>query len=111
MSGGLWIPGMAAGPQEELVERVHRQIERFATDAGVKRAFVEVELVDGTRFALDSLSAEPGFGFLTLAPHAALEEDLPERLIVPVGSIRRIELARAEEQRARLGFSLPAPSA
>jgi hypothetical protein len=98
---------MAAGPQEELVERIHRQIERFAGDVQVERAFVEIELADGARFALDSISAEPGFGFVTIVPHADLEEDLPERLIVPVGSIRRIELARAEEQRAQFGFSLP----
>jgi hypothetical protein len=104
---GLWIPGMAAGPQEELVGRIHRQIERFAGDVGVARAFVEIELVDGARFALDAISAEPGFGFVTLVPHPSLEEDVPEQLIVPVGSIRRIELARAEEQRAQLGFSVP----
>jgi len=105
---GLWIPGVAAGSNEELVERVHRQIERFAADAGVKRAFVEVELVDGSRFALDSLSPEPGFGFVTIVPHLEVDQELPEQLIVPVGSIRRIELTRAEEQRSRLGFSLPA---
>ena len=104
---GLWIPGMAAGPQEELVERLHRQIERFAAEAGIERAFVEVELVDGARFALDSIAAEPGFGFVTIVPHPSLDEDVPEQLIVPVGSIRRIELARAEEQRAQLGFSVP----
>jgi hypothetical protein len=98
---------MAAGPQEELVERIQRQIERFAEEAGVERAFVEVELADGARFALDAISAEPGFGFVTLVPHPDLDEDLPERLIVPVGLIRRIELARAEEQRAQLGFSQP----
>jgi hypothetical protein len=69
---------------------------------------VEVELFDGARFPLDSISAEPGFGFVTLTPHHAVEEELPERLVVPVGSIRRIELARAEEQRSRFGFSLPA---
>ncbi|MGH3103929.1 MAG: hypothetical protein ACRDN6_07535 [Gaiellaceae bacterium] len=102
---GLWIPGMSAGPQEELVERIHRQIERFAADAGVERAVVEIELADGSRFALDSLSPEPGFGFVTIVPHPGLDEELPERLIVPVGLIRRIELARAEEQRAQLGFS------
>jgi hypothetical protein len=103
----LWIPGVSAGPNEELVERVHRQIERFAAEAGVERAFVEIELVDGARFALDALSPEPGSGFVTIVPHPDLDEDVPEQLIVPVGSIRRIELARAEEQRAQLGFSLP----
>ena len=99
---------MPAGTQDEFVERLHRQIERFAREAGIERAFVEVELFDGARFALDSIDAEPGFGFVTLRPHRADEDDLPAELIVPAGSIKRIELDRAEEQRARFGFSLPA---
>lgn len=104
---GLWLPGMPAGPQDELVERLHRQIEAFAHDAGVDQAVVEIELADGWRFALDAISAEPGFGFVTLVPHPASDEELPERVVVPVGSIRRIALARAEEERAAFGFTLP----
>ena len=104
----LWIPGLAAAPQHDLVERIHRRIERFAGDAGVEKAFVVVELADGSRIPLDALSPEPGFGFVTLIPHPdADEDDLPDELIVPVGLLRRIELARAEEQRAGLGFSVP----
>jgi hypothetical protein len=98
---------MAAGPQDELVERIHRQIERFAREAGIEQAFVEVELADGSRLTLDAIQPEPGFGFVTLIPHPQVEEELPEQVMVPVGSIRRIELARAEERRARFGFSLP----
>ena len=30
---------------------------------------VEVELADGALLRLESLSAEPGYGFLTLVPH------------------------------------------
>jgi hypothetical protein len=104
----LWLPGVHA-PQDELVARIHRQIERFAAEAGVERAFVLVELADGSRLPLDALSPEPGFGFVTLRPHPDPDdeyEDLPAELIVPVGSIRRIELDRADEQRARFGFSL-----
>ena len=104
---GLWIPG-AAGPLEEWVKRVHRRIEAFAGDAGVERAFVEVELVDGVRYALDAISAEPGFGFVTLRPQPDPDDDdMPEEVVVPVGSIRRLELRRAEEQRGRFGFALP----
>ena len=109
-SGNLWIPGMAAGPLEEWVARVHRRIEAYAQDAGVEKAFVEIELADGSRYSLDSISPEPGFGFVTLRPHRRPDdEDVPEELIVPVGVIRRIELDRAEEQRERFGFSLPGP--
>ncbi len=77
--------------------------------ADIERAFVEVELADGSRLPLDSISAEPGSGFVTLTPHPEAEEDYPGQVIVPVVSIRRIELARAEEQRAALGFSFPTP--
>jgi hypothetical protein len=105
----LWLPGMAAGPLEEFVERVLRSIKRFADEADVDRAYVVVELVDGLRFPLDSMSAEPGFGFVTLRPHGEAEDaDLPAEIVVPVGSIRRIEIDRAAEERARLGFSPPA---
>jgi len=110
MSGDLWLPGIPAGPQEEFVARIHRQIESFAVAAAVERTFVEVELADGSRFPLDSISPEPGFGFVTLTPHPDADEEYPGQVIVPVGSIRRIELARAEEDREVLGFSLPTPS-
>ncbi len=104
------MPGAPAGPLEDFVARLHRTIVAFAVDARVDTPSVAVELVDGLRFALASVSAEPGFGFVTLTPHArAIEDDdLPERVVVPVTTIRRIELARAEEQRERFGFSLPA---
>jgi hypothetical protein len=101
---------MAAGPLQEFVERLHRLIERFAAEAGVEQAYVVAELVDGRRFALDALSPEPGFGFLTLHPHADAEDDVPERVVVPVGAIKRIELDRAMEERERFGFSAPAPA-
>jgi hypothetical protein len=97
----LWLPG-AAGPLDQFVDRVQRQVEAFAREHGLASAAVTVELVDGTSHEVESLSPEPGFGFLTLRPHG--EE--PEELIVPVGSLKRITIGRAEE-RARLGFSLP----
>ena len=103
----LWLPGLE-GPHEAFVDRLHRQIERFATQAGVERAYVEVELGDGSRFVLDSISPEPGFGFVTIRPHRDSDAGGPEELIVPIVSLRRIELDRAEEERARVGFSLPA---
>ena len=102
----LWLPGVE-GPHEDFVERIHRQIERFAQRAGVERAAVDVELADGSRFVLDSLSPEPGYGFVTIRPHAGADEEAPEELIVPIVSLRRIEFARAEEQRAQFGFTLP----
>jgi hypothetical protein len=107
-SSSVWIPGMAAGPLEEFVNRLHRGIEAYAREAGIERAFVEVELADGSRYSLDRVSPEPGFGFVTLRPHARPDdEDVPEAIVVHVGTIRRIDLSRAEDQRERFGFTLP----
>jgi hypothetical protein len=101
----LWVPGYA-GPLDDLIERIHRRVEQLAAEAKVEQAFVEVELADGQRYAVESMTAEPGYGFVTLRPHPA--EDVPDEVIVPVGSIKRIELSRAADERGRLGFSLPA---
>jgi len=97
---------------EEFVDRIHRQVQRFAEEHGVAEASMEVELYDGAVFHVRSLSPDPGFGFVTLRPYA---EDEPEagvttELIVPVGSLRRITLAATEAPHPRFGFSLPAPS-
>jgi len=50
----LWVPGFA-GPLDDLVSRIHRQIEQYAEEAGVEKAYVEVELADGARYAVESL--------------------------------------------------------
>ena len=99
----LWIPGMA-GPLEDLVARIHRRIDAFASEHGLEQAMVEVELADGSLLRLSSLSADPGYGFLTLVPHAP--EGEPQELIVPIGSIRQLTLSRAEPE-SPIGFSLP----
>ena len=101
----LWIPGVA-GPHEDFVARVHRQIQRFAQERGIEQAVVEVELRDGARYTVGALSPEPGYGFVTLSLHE--EEDAPAEMIVPLGSIARIELFPAEEPEQRFGFYLPA---
>jgi hypothetical protein len=102
----LWVPGWA-GPLDDLVERIHRRIEQFAAEAEVERAYVEVVLADGARYPVESLTAEPGYGFVTLRPHAG-EDGVPDEVMVPIGSIKRVELSKALEERGRLGFSLPA---
>jgi hypothetical protein len=101
-----WVPG--AGSEEDLVRQVHRQIERFAEQAGVPQAVVELQLRDGSLFTLDTITPEPGYGFVTIRPHP--EEGEPQQeLILPLGSIARIVLSPAEEKRERFGFTLPAP--
>ena len=103
MEPRAWVPGGG----DELVARVQAAIAQFLEDTATPRAWVLVELEDGARLPLEALLEEPGSGFVTLVPHREDEEE-PERVIVPVRSIRRIELARAEAQRARLGFAGPA---
>ncbi|HET9507619.1 MAG TPA: hypothetical protein VFO81_06730 [Gaiellaceae bacterium] len=100
----LWTPGMA-GPLDELVGRIHRRIKQFADEHGVE-AMVEAELADGSLHRLESISADPGFGFVTLCPHSDTE---PQVLIVPIGAIRQLTIAESEPER-RVGFSLPAES-
>ena len=95
-----------AGPLDELVARIHRRIEEFAAEHRVE-AMVEAELTDGSLHRLRSISAEPGFGFVTLCPHTDTE---PQVLIVPLGAIRQLTIAAAEAER-RVGFSLPSESA
>jgi hypothetical protein len=100
----LWIPGMT-GPLDELVARIHRRIASFATEHELEQAQVEAELHDGALLRLSTISAEPGYGFITLVPHP--EDGEPQELIVPLGAIRRLTLSRAEPE-SPIGFSLPA---
>ena len=76
---------------------------------GVEKPFVEVELMDTGRFVLDRIEPEPGFGMITLYVQRA-EDDEPDALVIPIGSIRRIELRKAAEERVGVGFSVPKPT-
>jgi hypothetical protein len=106
----LWIPGAAAPSLDDFVERVHKQIERYNAGHGADQTCVEVQLADGERLVLQSLSPEPGYGFVTLTVHDE-DDDTPHELIVPVTALRRIDLRPAEGDRIRFGFSLPAADA
>jgi len=99
----LWTPGMA-GPLDQLVERIHRQVEDFRGRHDAADVGVEVELHDGSRHRLATLSAEPGFGFITLNPHA--DEGEAEELIVPIGSVVWIRIGIVEPEQ-QIGFSSP----
>ena len=105
MSPDFWVPGAAEPSLDDFVARVLRAIERYTASHAAERTHVEVELGDGQRLPLRSLSGEPGYGFLTLVVHAERDDD-PELLIVPVGAIRLISLGPADETR-RPGFALP----
>ena len=104
----LWTP-LIEGPHEAFVERLHHAIASFAEAVGVERPLVEIELADTSRFMIDRIEPEPGFGMITVYVHALHEEDGPDALVLPVGSIRRLELRSAPDERvARFGFAVPA---
>ena len=97
----LWLPG-AAGPLDQLVERLQRRVGEFARKHGLEQAAVEVELADGALIPVSEISPEPGFGFITLTPHG----DEVQELVVPIGSIRQFVIGRLEPERARFGFTV-----
>jgi hypothetical protein len=101
----LWTP-VPQLPHEEFVDHVHRAIANFAEASGVEKPLVELELVDSSRFVLDRIEPEPGFGMVTLYV-ADSRDDAPDALIVPIGSIRRIELRSAPEKGESFGFTVP----
>jgi hypothetical protein len=94
----LWVPGVA-GPHEDFVDRLHRLIAAHG-----EHAVVTLELREGTRYELISMSPEPGYGFITVRPHPEGEE--PSEVILPIGSIAQIRL-HAPEERHQVGFTLP----
>ncbi|HET9115815.1 MAG TPA: hypothetical protein VFN33_06950 [Gaiellaceae bacterium] len=102
----LWTP-VAELPHEAFVQRVLRAIASFAEANGVEKPLVEVELADTSRFVLERIEPEPGFGMVTLYVTDTRDDD-PDALIVPIGSLRRIELRTASDKSARFGFSVPA---
>jgi hypothetical protein len=106
LSSAIWTPTQE-GPHEAFVERVVRVIRDFAETHGVQAPLVEVELADSARFVLDRLDPAPGFGMVTLYVHAESDDDV-DAMIVPIGSIRRIELRTSPEHKvAAFGFNLP----
>lgn len=97
MSTHLWTPG-AAGPLDELVARVTRIVAVFAAEHGLDQAEVRVELADGSLHTVESMTAEPGFGFFSFTPHPADVRE-PRRMIVPIGAVRAIEVSTPDPER------------
>ncbi len=91
-----------AGPLEDLVQRILRRVEAFKAEHSLDDAEVSIELVDGSLYRLKTLSAEPGFGFVSFTPHG--EDGDPEHVIVPLGAVRELRIDAPEHEHA-LGFS------
>ena len=103
----LWTP-VIEGPDDVFVERLQRVIARFAETTGVQAPLVEVELADTSRFTIDRIEPEPGFGMVTIYVHPARDPEAPDAIVIPIGTIRRIELRSSPDDRvARFGFTVP----
>jgi hypothetical protein len=85
------------------VKRLLRIVERFQEEHELESAEVEVELFDGSRHRLASITAEPGFGFLSLVPVPDVDES-PRVLVVPVGALRAFEVSAPDPERP-FGFT------
>jgi hypothetical protein len=106
VSSGIWTP-TPEGPHDAFVERLVKAVADFAEAHGVATPLVEVELADSARFVLQRLDPEPGSGMVTLHVRAEDEDDV-DALIVPLGSIRRIELRKSPQHKLEaFGFNLP----
>jgi hypothetical protein len=101
----LWTP-VPHLPNDEFVAALLKAIANFAEATGVEKPLVEVELTDTSRFLLDHIDPAPGFGMVTLYVADARDDD-PDALIVPLGSVRRIELRTAPEKSEAFGFTVP----
>ena len=73
----------------------------FAEEHGVQTPAVEIELADSARFTLAADRARAGLRDGDAA-RARDDDDAPDALIVPLGSIRRIELRKTPEDARRL---------
>jgi hypothetical protein len=104
----LWTP-VTEMPHEAFVDRLHKAIASFAEANSIEKPVVEVELADTSRFVLERIEPDPGFGMVTLYVTDA-RDDAPDALIVPIGSLRRIELRTAPEKEESIGFAVPPAS-
>jgi hypothetical protein len=78
-------------------------VEQFAEEHGIAQARVCLELVDGSRHTLASISSDPGFGFLSFVPHEA-EGEPPRRVIVPIGAVKIVEVCPPDDEQP-FGFA------
>jgi PII-like signaling protein len=113
------VPAEPVTPEDEWARTLVTEIAEFAAAHNRPCPLVRVTLADGEQFFLASLAARPGDGFVTLHPHPERADDLavgadgalmvPRTVIVPLVSIRKVELLTRVPRgtRSTVGFSLP----
>jgi hypothetical protein len=77
-------------------------VEGFTREHQLEQAEVRLELADGREYVVESVSAEPGFGFLAVVPHRD-EGQEPKQVIVPIGTVKLVEISAPDPVRP-LGF-------
>jgi hypothetical protein len=106
-------------PEDDWARTLVAQIAEFAATHDRPRPLVRVTLTDDEQFFLAALAPRPGDGFVTLYPHPEHANDLvvgadgavmvPRSVVVPLVSIRKIELLTHVPRgtRSNVGFLLP----
>ena len=102
MATQIWTPG-AAGPLDELIDRLTRMVQDFMKDHQLEQVEVHIELVDGSRHTLESVEHDPGYGFFSFVPHREAGEE-PRRLVIPIGAVKLLEISAPDPSRT-FGFS------
>ena len=111
------IPDQPRTAEEAWVRTLVGEIERFATTHDRPQPLVRVTLADGEQFFLAALEPRPGHGFVTLHPHPERAADVvagprgamvPRSVVVPLSSVRKIELLTHVPRgtRSAVGFPL-----
>src|SRR3954454_10119744 len=113
------VPAERVTPEDVWARALVTEIAEFAATHNRPCPLVRVTLADGEQFFLAYLEARPGDGFVTLYPHPDQADDLvvgaggafmvPRSVIVPLLSIRKIELLAHVPRgtRSTVGFILP----
>ena len=113
------IPTDAMTAEDAWARTLVAEIAEFAATHNRPQPLVRITLADDEQFFLASLEPRPGDGFVTLNPHPQQAADLvagtggavmvPRAVVVPLSSIRKIELLTHVPRgtRSDVGFLLP----
>jgi PII-like signaling protein len=113
------IPAEPVTAEDLWARTLLAEIQEFATSHDRPQPLVQVTLADGEQFFLAALESRPGDGFVTLYPHPDQAMDLiagaqgqvlvPRSVVVPLASIRKLEMLTHVPRgtRSNVGFILP----